>query len=199
MPDVAVEFSQVVTGGEQQALTSCSLEPAQQELPDVLQRGHLPEHRFQNRLVSRVDSSASLGLQVPGHPLLGGGVLLDRPPRGDRGRVVALGPPRGDAELGADLGAPPVGVGAVVRLRQEVTIAEAASAQQVDRSTIMRIKQVAQKAAVAAPAGSKTGAAGRQRDYELETAKASAFRNRCPVPARAPPAGPHPTTNPHSN
>ena len=61
-------------------------------------------------------------------------------------------------------------------VRQEVTIAEAASAQQVDRSTIMRIKQVAKEGALAALAASKPGAAGRQRDYELEAAKAEIAR-----------------------
>jgi len=61
-------------------------------------------------------------------------------------------------------------------IRQEVTIAEAASAQQVDRSTIMRIKQVAKEGALAALSASKPGVAGRQRDYELEAAKAEVAR-----------------------
>jgi transposase len=61
-------------------------------------------------------------------------------------------------------------------VRQEVTIAEAAAAQQVDRSTIMRIRQVAKEGALAALAVSKPGMAGRQRDYELEAAKAEAAR-----------------------
>ena len=61
-------------------------------------------------------------------------------------------------------------------LRQEVTIAEAASAQQVDRSTIMRIKQVAKDGALAALAASKPGVKGRERDYELEAAKAEVAR-----------------------
>ena len=52
-------------------------------------------------------------------------------------------------------------------------MAEAASAEQVDRSTIMRIKQVAKEGALAA---SKAGIAGRQRDYELEAAKAEIAR-----------------------
>ncbi len=61
-------------------------------------------------------------------------------------------------------------------IRQEVTVAEAATAQQVDRSTIMRIKQVAKEGALAALAASKPGVAGRQRDYELEAAKAEIAR-----------------------
>lgn len=61
-------------------------------------------------------------------------------------------------------------------VRQEVTVAEAATAQQVDRSTIMRIKQVAKEGALAGLAASKPGTAGRQRDYELEAAKAEIAR-----------------------
>jgi len=61
-------------------------------------------------------------------------------------------------------------------VRQEVIIAEAAAAQQVDRSTIMRIRQVAKEGALAALAASKPGTARRQRDYELEAAKAEVAR-----------------------
>jgi transposase-like protein len=61
-------------------------------------------------------------------------------------------------------------------VRQEVTVAEVASAQQVDRSTIMRIKQVAKDGALAALAASKPGVKGRERDYELEAAKAEIAR-----------------------
>ena len=61
-------------------------------------------------------------------------------------------------------------------IRQEVTVAEAASAQQVDRSTIMRIKQVAKEGALAALAASKPGVGNRQRDYELAAAKAEIAR-----------------------
>jgi transposase len=61
-------------------------------------------------------------------------------------------------------------------VRQEITIAEAAAAQQVDRSTIMRIRQVAKEGALAALAASKPGVAARQRDYELEAAKAEVAR-----------------------
>lgn len=61
-------------------------------------------------------------------------------------------------------------------VRQEATVAEVAAAQQVDRSTIMRIRQVAKEGALAALAASKPGVAGRKRDYELEAAKAEIAR-----------------------
>jgi transposase len=61
-------------------------------------------------------------------------------------------------------------------VRHETTIAEVASAQQVDRSTIVRIKQVAKEGALAALAASKPGVKGRERDYELEAAKAEIAR-----------------------
>ena len=46
-------------------------------------------------------------------------------------------------------------------VRQEATVAEVAAAQQVDRSTIMRIKQVAKDGALSALAASKPGLRGR--------------------------------------
>ncbi|HPQ85973.1 MAG TPA: hypothetical protein PLQ14_16105, partial [Actinomycetota bacterium] len=61
-------------------------------------------------------------------------------------------------------------------VRQEATIAEVAAAQQVDRSTIMRIKQVAKDGALSALAASKPGVHGRQRDHELDAAKAEIAR-----------------------
>lgn len=61
-------------------------------------------------------------------------------------------------------------------IRQELTIAEAAAEQHVDRSTIMRIRTVAKEGAMAALAASKPGVAARQRDYELELAKAEVAR-----------------------
>lgn len=61
-------------------------------------------------------------------------------------------------------------------VRQESTVAEVAAAQQVDRSTIMRIKTVAKEGALAALAASKPGAGSRQRDYELEAAKVEIAR-----------------------
>lgn len=61
-------------------------------------------------------------------------------------------------------------------VRQEVTMAEAAAAQQVDRSTIVRIRTVAKDGAMAALAASKPGVASKQRDYELEAAQAEVAR-----------------------
>lgn len=61
-------------------------------------------------------------------------------------------------------------------VRQEATVAEVATTQQVDRSTIMRIKQVAKDGALTALAASKPGVKTRQRDYELEAAKAEIVR-----------------------
>jgi transposase-like protein len=61
-------------------------------------------------------------------------------------------------------------------VRQEVTIAEAAAQQQVDRSTIMRIRTVAKEGALAALAASKPGVQAREPDYELELARAEVAR-----------------------
>lgn len=61
-------------------------------------------------------------------------------------------------------------------IRQEVTMAEAATAWEVDRSTVMRIRTVAKEGALAALAASKPGTAGKQRDYELEQARAEIGR-----------------------
>ena len=61
-------------------------------------------------------------------------------------------------------------------VHQEATVAQVATAEQVDRSTIMRIKQVAKEGALASLAASRPGVKGRQRDYELEAAKAEIAR-----------------------
>ena len=61
-------------------------------------------------------------------------------------------------------------------VRQEVTIAEAAATEQVDRSTIIRIRTVAKEGALAALAASKPGAGAKARDYELEQANAEVAR-----------------------
>jgi hypothetical protein len=67
-------------------------------------------------------------------------------------------------------------------VRQEVTIAEAeaeaeaATEHRVDRSTIMRIRVVAKEGALAALAASKPGVGAKDRDYELEAAKAEVAR-----------------------
>ncbi len=57
-----------------------------------------------------------------------------------------------------------------------MTIAEAAAAQHVDRSTIMRIRTVAKEGALAALAASKPGVQAKARDFELELAKAEVAR-----------------------
>ena len=61
-------------------------------------------------------------------------------------------------------------------VRQEVTIAEAAATEQVDRSTIIRIRTVAKDGALAALAASKPGVGAKARDYELEQARAEVAR-----------------------
>jgi len=61
-------------------------------------------------------------------------------------------------------------------VRQEVTIAVAAEQQQVDRSTIVRIRQVAKDGALAALSASKPGIAGKARDAELAASQAEIAR-----------------------
>lgn len=62
-------------------------------------------------------------------------------------------------------------------VRDEVTIAQAASQAGVDRSTIIRVRQVAKDGAMAALAASKPGTPGKsQRDIELEEANAEIAR-----------------------
>jgi transposase-like protein len=61
-------------------------------------------------------------------------------------------------------------------VRQEVTMAEAADAHQVDRSTIVRIRTVAKAGALAALAESRPGVKARERDVELEAARAEIAR-----------------------
>ncbi|MGH3094749.1 MAG: hypothetical protein ACRDMV_01955, partial [Streptosporangiales bacterium] len=61
-------------------------------------------------------------------------------------------------------------------VRGEVTIAEAAEQQRVGRSTIMRIRIVAKEGALAALSASRPGTKARERDFELEQAKAENAR-----------------------
>jgi transposase len=61
-------------------------------------------------------------------------------------------------------------------LRQETTISEAADRFEVDRSTIMRIREVARQGALEALATSKPGVQPTKRDPELEAARAEATR-----------------------
>ena len=55
-------------------------------------------------------------------------------------------------------------------------MAEAAATAGVDRSTILRIRQVAKDGALTALAASKPGAAGQARDAELAAANAEIAR-----------------------
>jgi len=61
-------------------------------------------------------------------------------------------------------------------VRQEVTMAEAASQWRVDRTTIVRIRTVAKEGALAALAESRPGIKARARDFELEAVKAENAR-----------------------
>jgi transposase-like protein len=61
-------------------------------------------------------------------------------------------------------------------VRGEVTIAQAATAAAVDRSTILRVRQVAKEGALAALAASKPGVGKTSRDVELEEANAEIVR-----------------------
>ena len=61
-------------------------------------------------------------------------------------------------------------------LRGETTIGEAADRFEVDRSTIMRIREVARQGALEALATSKPGVQPTKRDLELEAARAEAAR-----------------------
>lgn len=62
-------------------------------------------------------------------------------------------------------------------VRDEATISSAAAEAGVDRSTIIRVRQVAKDGALAALAASKPGMAGKSaRDVELEAANAEIAR-----------------------
>jgi transposase len=61
-------------------------------------------------------------------------------------------------------------------VRQEVTIAEAADRWEVDRATVARIRVVAKEGALAALASSRPGVKTKERDFELEAARADAAR-----------------------
>lgn len=62
-------------------------------------------------------------------------------------------------------------------VRGEATIAEAAAQAGVDRSTIIRVRQVAKEGALAALAASRPGPSGKPaRDVELEQANAEIDR-----------------------
>lgn len=61
-------------------------------------------------------------------------------------------------------------------VRGETTINAAAEAAGVDRSTIMKLRQVAKEGALAALSASKPGAGKTPRDVELEAANAEVAR-----------------------
>jgi transposase len=61
-------------------------------------------------------------------------------------------------------------------VRGETTISEAADRLEVDRSTIMRIREVARQGALEALAASKPGTQPAKRDLELEAARAEIAR-----------------------
>ena len=61
-------------------------------------------------------------------------------------------------------------------VRQETTIGEAADHWEVDRSTIMRLREVAKQGALAALAESRPGTRSKEHDLELTQAKAEAAR-----------------------
>ena len=61
-------------------------------------------------------------------------------------------------------------------VRQETTIGEAADQWEVDRSTIMRLREVAKQGALAALAESRSGTRSKEHDLELTAAKAEAAR-----------------------
>jgi hypothetical protein len=61
-------------------------------------------------------------------------------------------------------------------VRQELTVAQAAERWEVDRATIARIRVVAKEGALAALAESRPGAKSKERDFELEAARADAAR-----------------------
>ena len=61
-------------------------------------------------------------------------------------------------------------------LRGETTISQAADQWEVDRSTIMRLREVAKQGALAALAESRPGTRSKEHDLELAAAKAEAAR-----------------------
>jgi transposase len=61
-------------------------------------------------------------------------------------------------------------------VRGETTISQAADCWEVDRSTIMRLREVAKQGALAALAESRPGTRSKEHDLELQAAKAEAAR-----------------------
>ncbi len=87
------------------------------------------------------------------------------------------GPVRGAGQRPKKLLAPSVKYEIWLQLvRGETTINQAAERAGVDRSTIMKLRQVAKDGALAALAESKPGRAKTGRDVELEAARAEVAR-----------------------
>lgn len=63
-------------------------------------------------------------------------------------------------------------------VRGEITVGEAAERARVDRSTIAKLRQVARQGALDALAQSRPGRREKERDFELEAARAEAERLR---------------------
>ena len=63
-------------------------------------------------------------------------------------------------------------------VRGETTVSEAAERARVDRATVAKLKTVAREGALEALAASRPGRRGKQRDIELEDARAEAERLR---------------------
>ena len=61
-------------------------------------------------------------------------------------------------------------------VRQEMTVIEAAEHWQVDRGVIMRIRTVAKEGALEVLANSRPGRRAKERDIELDMARADAAR-----------------------
>src|SRR5579859_297874 len=77
----AVQLEQVVDRALKAPLGAGGWLAADQHLSAVLDGADLAEHRLDDRFAPAVDLAAFLGPGLARHPLLGGGVLGDRPAR----------------------------------------------------------------------------------------------------------------------
>ena len=100
--EVAVEFAEVVAGGEQFPLAAGVAQAAEQDV-FALQGGDLTEDRLDDRLAPGIAGRAGLGAELAGHPLLEGVVLWDPAARRRFDDLVVTEPTGGDQELGAVL------------------------------------------------------------------------------------------------
>ena len=62
---MAVQFSKVVAGREQQPFPAGLIEPAQQQMFGVLQGRHLTEDRFDDGLAAGINGLSAFGLTFP--------------------------------------------------------------------------------------------------------------------------------------